>query len=326
LTDRRRFLLNSLAGALAAPLAAGAQQAGKVWRVGVLSPGPSPPGPLEPLREGLNEHGYIEGRNLAIEWRFAEGQSDRLPGLARDLVGRGMDCIVAISTPAAKAAKNATARIPIVIVRLADPVGTGLVASFARPGNNITGITAMAEELGVKRLDLIREIVPGLTRVAVMWNAGNPGHPPILRDMKLASEKLQIQLQSVPVRGPEDLAPAVETASRNRAGALLIFDDVVLTSHRRHIVELAARARLPVGAFFREFADAGALVAYGPSIPAMYRRAGYFIDRIFRGANPGDIPIEQPTTFELVINLRTAKVLGLTIPRSLLLRADQVID
>jgi putative ABC transport system substrate-binding protein len=184
----------------------------------------------------------------------------------------------------------------------------------------------MPEEMGVKRLELMRDLVPGSTRVAVMWNAGNPGHPPILRDMTPVSEMLRIQLHSLPVRNPDDFARAVDAATRTHAGALLAFDDVWLTAHRRQILHVSAKKSLPVGAFFREFAEAGALVAYGPSIPGMYRRAAYFVDRIFRGANPGDIPIERPTTFELVINLKTARALGLTIPPSLLLRADQVIE
>jgi putative tryptophan/tyrosine transport system substrate-binding protein len=324
-TTRRTFLACSLAF-LASPQIADAQQASKVYRVGVLSLGSSPPGPLDALREGLQEYGYVERKNLVMEWRFAGGQNDRLPGIAAELVRRGVDCIVAVSTPAAQAAKRATVTIPIVIVRLADPVGTGLVTSFARPGGNITGLTAMAEELGVKRLELIKEVLPSITRVAVMWNAGNPGHPPILRDTRLASERLAIDLLSVPVRGPEDLGGAVEAAARARAGALLILDDVLLTTHRLRIIELTSRSRLPVSSFFREFADAGALVAYGPSIPGMYRRAAYFVDRILRGANPGDIPIEQPTTFELVINVKTAKSLGITIPAALLVRADQIIE
>ena len=322
----RRDTVLALIALGAAPLAAEAQQAGKVWRVGILTPGLPPPGPLDAIREGLRELGYVEGQNIVIDWRFAEERNERLPRLARELVALAVDCIVAVNTPAAKAAKNATGTVPIVIVRLADPVETGLVASLARPGGNITGLTAMPQEMAVKRLDLMKELLPGLTRVAVIWNAANPGHPPILRDMNSVSERLGIELQSLSIRGVEDLAEAFEAVTRTRAGALLVIDDVLLTSHRRQILDFAAKRRLPVSAFFREFAEAGALVTYGPSIPVMYRRVAYFVDRIFRGARPAETPIEQPTTFELIINLKTAKALGLTIPQLVLLRADRVIE
>jgi putative ABC transport system substrate-binding protein len=289
-----------------------------VWRVGVLSPGLSPLGLLEAFRQGLRDLGYVEGRNLAIEWRFAEGRNERLPDLAGELVGLKVHCIFAVNTPAALAAKSATGTIPIVFARLVDPVQTGLVASFARPGGNATGLSAMPEELGPKRLELLKELLPGLSRVAVLWNSANSGHPPILKQMHLANQLLGLQLQSVPVHGREGLSAALKAATRVRAEALFVIDDVLLTSHKQEVLEWAARRRVPVSSFFAEFVEAGGLMAYGPSIPEMYRRASVYVDKILKGTNPADLPVEQPTKFEFIINLKAAKQIGLTIPPNVL--------
>src|SRR5262245_17598252 len=325
--NRRTLLYGLGVGLLAAPLAVEAQEAGKVWRIGVLSPGaPGRSAPLEAFRQGLRELGYVEGQNTIIAEKFAEDRTDRLTVLAQDLVQARVDAIFAINTPAALAAKRATATIPIVVTRVSDPVGTGLVATLAQPGKNITGLTTVSPEVSGKRLELLRDALPGVQKVTVLWNPANTGHAANVREIEAAGPQLGLEVSAVGVRREGDVSTAIQSAVKARAGALLVIDDLVISSHQSRILEIAAKHGLPVISQFREFCEAGGLRAYGPNNNEMFRRAAFFIDKIFRGAKPGDLPVEQPTKFELLINLKTAKALGLTVPPSLLLRADQVIE
>ena len=324
--DRRRFLLTSLAGALAAPLAAEAQRSGKVHRIGVLSPDSPPPGLFEAFQERLRGLGYLEGKNITIESRHAGGKNERLAALADEFVVLMVDVILAVNTPAAQAAKKATAAIPIVITRVADPVKSGLVPSISRPGGNITGLSFLPEALSAKQLQLLKKAIPGVSRVAAMWYAGNPGAAITVKGMEAASAQLGLQLLRVSVQAPGDFLGAFETATRGRAEALVVVDDALVTRYRVEIVRLAGKHSLPVISLYKPFVEAGGLIAYGASTLDMYRHAADYVDKILKGAKPADLPIGQPTTFELVINLKTAKALGLTIPPSLLARADQVIE
>jgi putative ABC transport system substrate-binding protein len=324
--DRRTFIATSAMAILAAPLAAEAQQASKVHRIGVLSHDGAPPGLLEAFLEGLHELGYVEGKNITIELRNAAGKNERLSALADELLRLKVDIILAVNTPAAQAAKKATATIPIVITRIGDPVKSGLVPSLARPGGNVTGLSVNTPELAPKRIQLLREALPGISRVAALFHADNPGAILNMEEAGRASSKLGLQFLRLPVRGPSDFPGAFQAATRARAEALVVIDDGAVTQHRGQILTLAMNHSLPVVSIYKDFAQAGGLIAYGPSLPALYRRAAYYVDRILKGAKPSDLPIEEPTRFELVINLKTAKALGLTIPRSLLMRADQVIQ
>ena len=317
-------------GLILAPLAAEAQLAGKVPRVAYLTPwSDSDPGRqrgLEAFRQGLRELGYVEGQNIAIESRSAEGTDDRLPALAADLVRSKVDVIVATSGAATKAAQQATRTIPIVMSLVNDPVGSGLVASLARPGGNVTGLTIMAPDLMAKRLELLKEVVPKLSRVALLQNPDNPASAAQLREAEAAARALRVQPQTLEARNPQEIEGAFAAMIRERAGALLILSDAIFFTQRRQIAELAAKGRLPSIIGTRDYPVAGGLMAYGPNFLDLERRAATFVDRILKGAKPGDLPAEQPTKFELVINLKTAKALGLTIPQSVLLRADQVIQ
>jgi putative tryptophan/tyrosine transport system substrate-binding protein len=325
--DRRTFLLATAGGLLAAPLAAEAQSAGKVARIGVLEYGGSVRGPAhEAFRQQLRELGYVEGQNIVLEYRFAEGRADRLPDFAAELVRLKVDVIVAGGTPPPLAAKHATSTIPIVMAAAGDPVGTGLVASLAKPGGNVTGLSLLSPELTGKRLQLTKEVVPGLSRVAVLWNAANPIAALVARETEDAARTLGVQVQSVEVRGPDDFDNALPATVSGGAGALFVVDDPLVLRYRGRIADFAARNRLPATAFYKEFAEAGGLMTLGPSLAELYRRAAIFVDKILKGAKPADLPVDQATKFELVINLRTAKALGLTIPPSLLQRADQVIE
>ncbi len=325
--NRRTFLCGLTLGTLSAPLAAEAQQAGKVWRIGVLSPGASASSaPFEAFRQSLRDLGYIEEHNAIIEWRFADGRTDRLGPLAEELVGSKVDVIFAVNTPAALAVKKATQSIPIVVTRISDPVGSGLVASLARPGGNITGLTTISSELAGKRLEVVKEALPRLRRLAILWNSGNVGHATIVKEMIAAGPQLGLQVHVFSMQRPEELSGAMRAIAGARAEALLAIDDLTLSSLQGQILEIAARNRLPVVSQFREFVDAGGLMAYGPNNDEMFRRAAFFIDKILKGAKPADLPVEQPTKFELAINLKTAKALGLTIPQSILVRADHVIE
>jgi putative tryptophan/tyrosine transport system substrate-binding protein len=326
--SRRRFLVTSLAGALATPLAAGAQQAGKVWRVGILSTGSASSGlPLTKVfQEQLRELGYIEGQNVVFEFRYADGDNDRLPGLAEELVRLKVDVLVTAGTPAAVAAKNATSMIPIVTAIVADPVGAGLVTSLARPGGNVTGIANLDDELAGKRLALLMEAVPGLSRVAIMWKTGNPAHKTALREAEVVARARDVKLQPVDVRGPSEFQEAFSIMARSRVGALIVTADSMFNMHTTQLVDVATKSRLPTMFWRKDFVAAGGLMSYGTIYSDLQRRAAIYVDRIAKGAKPADLPLEQATKFELVINLKTAKALGLTIPPSLLARADQVIE
>jgi putative ABC transport system substrate-binding protein len=327
--ERRAFLAMVPGSLLAAPRLVEAQPAGKVWRIGVLSSGSSSAtreARIDAFKRGLRELGYVEGRNIVIESRWGEGQYENLPGLAAELVRLKMDVILTAAVPAIRAAKEATRTIPIVMAVVVDPVETGLVASFARPGGNITGLSVRTPELVGKQFGLLKEIVPKASRVAVLWNPGNLGNPPQLRAAELAARTLGMRLQSLEARNPREIDSAFAAMTREAAAALVVLVDVMLIDHRTRIAGLAATRRLPAVYGQLEHVESGGLMAYAPNFVDNYGRAAVFVDKILRGANPGDLPIEQSTKFELVINLKTAKALGLTIPRSVLLQADRVIE
>jgi ABC-type uncharacterized transport system substrate-binding protein len=326
--ERRTFLGALTGGLLTAPLAAEAQQAGKVYRIGVLET-TSPTlnaANLDAFRRGLRELGYVEGHNFTIEYRTADGRPERFPGLAAELVRLKVDVIVTRGTPAVMAAKNATGTIPVVMAASAEPVLSGVVSSLAGPSGNVTGLSAMVVQVSGKRLELIREVVPGVSRVAALFNMSNPNDALQWKEMESAAPSLRLQLQLLDVRKPGDFAGAFDAAVKQRAGALVVGIDALTWANQRPIVDLAAKHRLPAIYAGREFVDAGGLIAYGVSYPHLYYRAASFVDKILKGAKPADLPVEQPTKFELAINLKTAKALGLTIPPSLLQRADQVIE
>ncbi len=322
--DRRAFITILALGILLLPLAADAQQARKVYRIGYLWGGTV--FLLDAFREGLRQHGYVEGQNIIIENRSAEGKNDRFPGLAAELVRLKVDIIVASSTPGALAAKNATKTIPIVMIGVGDPVGIGLVASLARPGGNMTGVTNIVVEIGGKMLELLKEAVPGVARVAVLSVPTNPVNRLQLKEIEGAARTLGIQLQSLEVRDPNEFEKAFSAMTRERAGALIVLPDALTFLHRIRIVDLAAKNRLPTMYGGKEFVDAGGLLSYGLSWPDMYRRAATYVDKILKGAKPVDLPVERPTRLELVINIKTAKALGLTIPQSMFIRADEIIQ
>lgn len=307
------------------PLAAEAQEAGKVARIGVLSAG-SPPVPLfESFRQGLRELGYVEGRNISIEYRWAEGRDERLPGLAADLVRLKVDVIVA-SSHAAVAAKQATTAIPIVMPIITDPVGLGLAASLARPGGNATGFATQNDELPGKWMELVKETLPKVSRVAVLFHPTYDGGAQ-LKASEAAARSLGVRLQALKVERPDDFATAFAEVQKNRAQALIVSSSALFFVHRTRLVEFAAKHRLPTIYHQSGFVvDAGGLMSYGPDFHDLFRRSATYVDKILKGVKPGDLPVQQPTKFELVINRRTAKALGLTIPQSLLLRADRVIE
>ncbi len=312
----------------AAPLAAKAQAPAKVPRIGFLwarSPTDNPYA-LEAFRQGLRELGYVEGQTIAIEYRFAEGRPERLPGLAADLVRLKVDVIVTGPSPAPEAAKQATSTIPLVLAVTSDPVAQGLVASLARPGGNITGLASIGGEIVGKQLELLKEIAPKVSRVAVLQNPSDDSHPPVLRQAEGAARALGVQLQILEARSPAEIDAAFAAMRRQRAGGVLVLRDGLFLVQRTQIAILAAKNRLPAVYGLREHAEAGGLMAYGASLSHMYRRAAIYVDKILKGAKPADLPVEQPTTFEFVINLMTAKALGLTIPQSVLMRADELIQ
>jgi len=328
--DRRAFIGVLSGGLLAAPLAAGAQQATRVARIGYLGTNRAAnPHLHEALRQGLRDLGYEEGRNLLIEYRDAEGKIDRLPALAAELVALKLDIIVAPGTPQALAAKQATTTIPIVFTAASDPVPDGLVASLARPGGNVTGLATISPELVGKGLEQIKRAVPEVTRLAVLWQPGALGertNKDMLKEADTVARSLRVRLQFVEARAPADFDKAFSDATRVGAGALAVLPSSMFLSERRRLADLAAKNRLPAAYPQREFVHAGGLMSYGPNVADLFRRAAIYVDKILKGAKPADLPIEQPTKFELVINLKTAKALGLTIPQSLLQRADQVIE
>ena len=310
-----------------APLAGEAQQAGKMPRIGVLGGTRSAnPARIKAFREGLGELGYVEGKSIVIEWRFLEDKGDRLPALAVELTRLKVDVLVAFGPASTQAAKEATNTIPIVMAQVNDPIGAGFVASLARPGGNITGLSLMASELSGKKLELLKEIVPKLSRVAVFGTSTLPGNEQSVKETELAAKTLGLQLQYLGVEDPKDLDTAFRNAVSWRAHAIIVLQSPVFGSRRKALVELAVKNRLPAMYPHSEYMDAGGLMFYGPSISDLFRRAATYVDKILKGAKPADLPVEQPTKFELVVNLKTAKALGLTIPQSVLLRADQIIE
>jgi putative ABC transport system substrate-binding protein len=326
--DRRAFLSGFALGLLAAPLAAEAQ-VGKVYRVGHLSGSSEAASKpfLVAFREGMRALGYVEGQNWVLDERYAGANMERLASLAQTLIQRKPDVLLVSTTPGNVAAKAATSTIPIVMVLVADPVGAGIVPSLAHPGGNITGITNIQAELAAKRLEILKEIVPIAKRIAVIVNPDNPNAPPQMRSAEVAARKLGIVLGPVlEMRTPDDLEKAFEGAVRARADGAIRMIDALVFMLRKETASLAAKYRLPVIYPSREDVEAGGLVAYGTNIPAQYRQAAGFVDKILRGAKPADLPVEQASTFDLAINLKTAKALGLTIPPSLLQRADQVVE
>jgi ABC-type uncharacterized transport system substrate-binding protein len=325
---RRRDFIRAIAGLGAAwPLATRAQtSAGKIYRLGILQPA-KPPEPLvDVLVERLKELGYREGQNIAYEYRWAEGKLDRFPELAKQLVDLKVDVITVFTTPGAIAAKNATKTIPIVFGGVGDPVGAGVVPSLSHPGGNVTGISILATELSAKRLEILKEIVPNAAPVAMFWNDTNPGMVLRAREAENAADKLKLNLQSIGVHDLISFDAAFGKINGNQFNALLTLVDPFTREHRQRIVDFAARRRLPAIYESREFVDAGGLVSYGPSLPAVQRRVADYLNMIFKGSKPSDLPVEQPTKFELVINLKTARDLGLIIPPTVLERADELID
>ena len=302
-----------------------AQQPKKIPRLGFLSP-TSADSRVEAFRQGLRELGYVEGQNIAIEYRSADGKFDRLPDLALELVRLKVDVVVAVVTQASLAAKMATGTIPVVMIGVSDPVGSGLVVSLARPGANITGTSSMTAEIIGKQLELIKETLPKISRVAALWNPANPIFQAIQRrETEVAARALGMQLQFVEARAPDEIDRAFAGVAKERMRALLVLNDPVFTAQRKQIADLSAKHRFPTVSGTREYTEVGGLMAYGPSFPDMYRRAAYYVDRILKGTKPADLPVEQPMKFELIINLKTAKQIGLTIPPNVLARADKVI-
>jgi putative ABC transport system substrate-binding protein len=328
------ILILSLAfGMFSVPFVAEAQQTGKVARVGILCVGICPPVPLDvgpndsAFVQGLREAGYIDGQNLSIDFRGIGSSYDQLPALVAGLVQRKVDVIVALGSPASvQAAKNATSTIPIVMVGVADAVELGLVASLARPGGNITGLTVPFTQLAAKQLGLLKEAAPRLSRVAVLWNPGAPLGGSSAQQIEVSARSLGVQVQPVEVRDPRDFERAFSTITQQRSNGLFVTGDLIFSARRGEIALFALKSRMPMISSSREFADAGGLMTYGPSGPELFRRAATFVGKILNGAKPSALPVEEPVRYELIINLATAKALGLTIPQSLLLRMDQVIE
>ena len=330
MNTRRKLLLALGATALASPLTPHAQPQTKVWRVGFLSTQVRPDSldtdNIGALLRGMRELGYVEGKNLTIEWRFAGGKYERLPDLAAELMQLKVDAIVVTGGPATKAAQKATATIPIVMVNNNNPVGDGFVASLAHPGGNTTGLTTMAGELNPKHLEMLRGMVPKLSRVAFLANPANPAYATTLKNIQAGARSVGVTLLPLEARTPQEIEQAFAAMTREKAGACIVHADGFLNQQRRQIAELALKHRLPSIFGRREYAEAGGLMSYGPNYADNYRRGAIFVDKIFKGAKPGDIPVEQPTIFELFINGKTAKALGLKIPQSLLISADKVIE
>jgi putative tryptophan/tyrosine transport system substrate-binding protein len=327
---RREFL--TLLGATAAasidrPRAARAQP--KIRRLGVLSQGSirTHPTPMfRTFQQGLRDLGWVDGQNLAIEWRFSEGSAEPLPRLAAELAGLPVDLIVASPTQPALAAKQATSTIPVVFIQVADPIESGIVANLARPGANVTGLSSMGSGLSGKRLELLKEALPDASRVAVLWNESSQGSALVFRELELAGKQLGLELEDIAISGPEDVNNSIQSAARGQAAAIILIDEPVMASYRPQIVSLASEVALPLFSIYAEYADEGGLMAYGPSLQAIYWRAATYVDRILRGAKPSELPVEQPTIFELIINLRTAKALGLDLTPTLIARANRVVE
>lgn len=323
--ERRKFLSLIGSALAAAPLAARARQATNTPRIGFLSQSARTPMGA-PFQAGLRDAGWIDGQNVALEWRFAAGDLNKLAPLAADLVRANVDVIVTTATPAAKAAQSATRTIPIVAIDPGDPVQAGLVASLARPGGNITAESSIAPDLQAKRLELLKEVAPNISRVAILSNSAIPVAEVALQELRSAADALKVEARPVEVNGPQDFPTAFATITNQRFDALLVFPDPLTFTNARSIVDLANKDRAPTMFGAREFVDLGGLMSYGPSYPDMYRRAGVYVGRILKGAKPADLPVEQPTKFEFVLNAKTAKALDLNVPATLLATADQVIE
>jgi putative tryptophan/tyrosine transport system substrate-binding protein len=324
--DRRTAILVMGGSLLAMPFASSAQTPAKVWRIGMLETTPAAMNAanLGAFRQQLRELGYVEGRNLIIEYRSADGHSERFPGLAAELVDMKVDLIVTRGSLATQAAKNATRTIPVVMAAVGEPLL--FVASLAHPGENLTGLSSVTVDLETKRLGLLRELVPGSKRIAVLYNFDNPANPSQWKEIQTAARAMGVQPQLLDVRNPEGLEPALAAASQQHADGLIVGQDGLFQAYRKQVAALAAKYRLPAIYRSMDSIEAGGLMAYGPSYPDLSRRVAVYVDKIFKGAKPGDLPIEQPTKFELIINLKTAKALGITIPPPLLLRVDEVIQ
>lgn len=326
-----RIVVLALVAVVLAGPAAAQSESGKVAGIGVLLyAGPPPPGQSAPLveafRGGLADLGYVEGRNVALEYRWAGGSSQRAAELAAELVRQNVAVIVAAGTPATQAARAATATIPIVMTAVGDPVGSGIVASLGRPGGNITGLSLLDAELDGKRIEILKEAVPGLTRIAMLWSPSDPGMTLAFGRVEMATRTLHLALQSLAVRDPGEVPGMLRVAETGRAQALFVTAQPFTIRHQTAILDVATKLRLPTMYTDRRFVDAGGLMAYGPSLVDVYRRAAGYVGRILRGASPADLPVEQPTTFEFVLNMRAARALGLTIPPALLARADEVLE
>ena len=321
---RRAFLGAVTGGLLVAPLAGEAQQAGKVYRIGFLRAGQPPESYLEGFQQGLRERGYVTGQNVLVELRTTDGSLDKLPQLAEELVLLKVDVILASAGPATLAAGKATTSVPIVFVGVVDPVGLGLVPSLGRPGGNLTGLATTSEDFAGKRLELLKTIVPGLKRVAVLWHPSNPSNRVQLKGAQVAARTLGVRLETVSIEGPNDFDSAGKTV--RGSDGLLFLESPLFTTHRARLAELASRSRLPAIYGQREYVEVGGLMSYGTQFHDLYRRAALPVDKILKGAKPADLPVEQPTKFEFVINLKTARAIGLTIPPTTLARADEVIE
>jgi len=327
MTSRRAFLATAAGGLLLAPLGAAAQQGGKVYRIGFLWDSPAVwPHALEAFRQGLRNLGWVEGQNIVVEYRWTEGRFERLPSLVEELVRLKVDLIVAPTSIYTGAAKRATSTIPIVFASHADPIGSGHVASLARPGTNATGLTVVMSETMAKSLELLKAAVPGLRRVAVIWDPATPSHTPAMKAVEATGRALGLRLQPVAVRSVTEFDSAFSAIVQERAGAVLVLSTPLFMGGAKRLAELAMTHKLPTMFGPREHVEAGGLMSYSPDRADLYRRAAIYVDKILKGANPADLPVQQATNFELVINLKTARALGLTIPQPMLQRADQIID
>ena len=330
MNNRRKLLVALGACALGAPFTSFSQRPGKVWRIGVLStrgrPDSLDSSVFGAFLLGMRELGYAEGKNLMIEWRFADSHYDKFPGLVAELVRLKVDTILATGSPAISAAQKSTVTIPIVMVDVSDPVGSGFVKSLAHPAGNITGLSNISVDISPKLLEMLLSMAPKLTRVAVLVNFGNPSHAPILKSAQAAAQRAKLEVLQMEARTPHDIEKAFAAMAREKVGAFIVPRDGLFIRHARQIAELAAKNRLPSISMILEYVEAGGLMGYGTSDMDIYRRAATYVDKILKGANPGDLPVQQPTKLELIINRKTAKALGLTIPQSLMISADKVID
>ena len=321
---RRQFIALLGSAAIGWPLLAHAQQ-NRLHRVGILSQDLQP-SLLETFRDELRKLGYVEGKNISIELRNAAGRNERLPALAEELLKLNVDVIVAVNTPAVQAAKKATKTVPVVMMRVADPVKSGLITSLARPGGNVTGLSFMPDALGPKGVELLHEMLPKITRMAALYQGNNTGAVLIVDEVQRKGEQLGLKFVRLPVKDEPDYARAFEIASGAKAEALFVMDDGAITKHRQQILELAAKYALPVVSIYRDFAASGGLIAYGPKLNIVYRRAADYVDKLIKGEPAASIPVEQPVNFDLAINMKTAKALGIAIPQSVLIRADELIE